>query len=80
MALLLLPVFLFITQVAFIPVKSWLGSSLANKYRTLPGPHAIFFPPREYPGIKVNEICIFLSQCQLLSGLLGGQWLLPRLI
>lgn len=68
------------SQAAFLPVKSWLGSSLAHKYGSSPGPCAIFFPPRGYPGIKVNEIRISLSQCQLLSGLLGGQWLLPKLI
>lgn len=36
--------FLFITQRQSIPVKSWLGSSLASKYRTLPGLVRSSFP------------------------------------
>lgn len=56
---------------AAIPRKSWLESSLANnKYKSQPGPCVMFFPPRENPGIRVNESRIFLSQCLLLPGLL----------
>lgn len=56
---------------AAVPVKSWPGSSLANKYKSQPSPCAMFFPPREDPGIKVNESRVFFSQCRLLPGLLG---------